>query len=201
MKKQGLRWFPLFPLTRCLSHYIFGTLLPSLQLTRAPTLFSTVGACSPCQVYPVFILTEYTQSGNYRFLAYIPSWWKNQPRLVRVGSARPPPFTLLPSRTKLQCTLQLRGQRYTPTISCLPYMNSVVILTSLHVLHYLKGGIINNSSLHEAKTMQLTNGHALNVLYCAKIGNFQNGIVSQTLKGLSHEIDFKNFDQNLKNLV
>ncbi len=97
-------------------------------------------------------------------------------------TARPPPFTLLPSRTKLQCTLQLSGQRYTPTISSLPYMNSVVILTSLHVLHYLKGGIINNSSLHEAKTMQLPNGHALNLLYCAQIGYFQNGIVSHTLQ-------------------
>jgi hypothetical protein len=29
--------------------------------------------------------TEYTQSGNGWFLAYIPSWWKNQPWLVRVG--------------------------------------------------------------------------------------------------------------------
>ncbi len=28
----------------------------------------------------------------------------------RGGGARPPPFKLLPSRTKLQCTLQLRGQ-------------------------------------------------------------------------------------------
>ncbi len=29
---------------------------------------------------------------------------------VRVGGARPPPFSLLPSRTKWQCTLLLRGQ-------------------------------------------------------------------------------------------
>jgi hypothetical protein len=33
---------------------------------------------------------------------------KNQPWLVRVGGARPPPCNLLPSRTKLQCTLLLR---------------------------------------------------------------------------------------------
>ncbi len=33
---------------------------------------------------------EYTQSGDCRFLAYIPSWWKKQPWLVRVGGARPP---------------------------------------------------------------------------------------------------------------
>jgi hypothetical protein len=34
--------------------------------------------------------TEYTQSGNCHFLVYIPSWWKNQPSLVRVGGAHPP---------------------------------------------------------------------------------------------------------------
>ncbi len=55
-------------------------------------------------------ITEYTQNGDCRFLACIPSRWKNQPWLVRVGGARPPPFGLLPSRTKLQCTLLLRGQ-------------------------------------------------------------------------------------------
>ncbi len=55
-------------------------------------------------------ITEYTQNGDCRFLAYIPSWWKNQPWLVGVGGARPPPLSLLPSRKKLQCTLLLRGQ-------------------------------------------------------------------------------------------
>ncbi len=30
-------------------------------------------------------ITEYTQGGNCRLLTYIPSWWKNQPWLVRVG--------------------------------------------------------------------------------------------------------------------
>ncbi len=37
--------------------------------------------------------TEYTQSGNCHFLAYIPPRWKNQPSLLRLGGARPPPFT------------------------------------------------------------------------------------------------------------
>ncbi len=50
--------------------------------------------------------TEYTQSGNCRSLACIPSWWKNQPCLVRLEGARPHPFTLIPSHIKLQCTLQ-----------------------------------------------------------------------------------------------
>ncbi len=58
-------------------------------------------------IYSVAHRVPYTQSGNGRFLAYIPSRWKNQPWLVRVGGARPPPFTLL-TRTKLQC-------KYAPT--------------------------------------------------------------------------------------
>jgi hypothetical protein len=48
--------------------------------------------------------------------------------LVRVGGARPLPFTLqyLSSRTKLQCTLQLRGQIHSPYFISTPYMYSVV---------------------------------------------------------------------------
>jgi hypothetical protein len=38
--------------------------------------------------------TEYTQSGYGRYLAYIPSWWKNQHWLVRVGGERPHPHPL-----------------------------------------------------------------------------------------------------------
>ncbi len=41
------------------------------------------------------IPSEYTQSGDCRFLAYIPSWWKNQPWLVRGGGWRPTPFQLI----------------------------------------------------------------------------------------------------------
>ncbi len=47
--------------------------------------------------------TEYTQGGNGRFLACIPSWWKNQPWLVRVGGGgcTPTPFHFqLPSLFK-----------------------------------------------------------------------------------------------------
>jgi len=49
---------------------------------------------------------------NGHFLAYIPSWWRNQPRLVG-GGCKPTPFTILPSRPPE------RG-RYTPLISNLP---------------------------------------------------------------------------------
>jgi hypothetical protein len=59
--------------------------------------------------------TEYTQSGSDRFLAYIPSWWKNRPWLVRVGGAHSPLSLYLPSCTKgLHCTLQLSGQIHYP---------------------------------------------------------------------------------------
>ncbi len=45
----------------------------------------------------ILYITEHTQSGNDRFLAYIPSRWKNQPWLVRLGGyTHTPPhlFTL-----------------------------------------------------------------------------------------------------------
>ncbi len=57
--------------------------------------------------------SEYTQSSHCRFLAYIQPWWKNQPWLVRVGCT-PTPFSLLPSRTKLHCTVLLSGQIHPP---------------------------------------------------------------------------------------
>ncbi len=50
------------------------------------------------------------KTGNGHFLAYIPSWWYIQPSLMRLGNARPPLSLYLPSRAKLWCTLQLRGQ-------------------------------------------------------------------------------------------
>ncbi len=56
----------------------------------------------------------YTQSGNGWFLAYVPSWWKNQPWLVGWGVHAHPLSTYLPLRTKLQCTLQLSGQIHSP---------------------------------------------------------------------------------------
>ncbi len=73
--------------------------------------------------------TEYTPIGDCRFLAYIPSEWKNQPWLVRVGGARPPPFSLLPPSTKLQCSVRssLEGT-YTLRISSLP----LYVLCDLH---------------------------------------------------------------------
>ncbi len=59
------------------------------------------------------------------FLAYIPSWWKNQPSLVRVGGARPPHFTISTiTWYTVSRTLQLRGQM----IHC-PYFYSTPLCT------------------------------------------------------------------------
>ncbi len=51
------------------------------------------GSCTPPRCQPC-MATEYTQSDNCRFLAHIPSWWKNQLWSVGVRGARPPPFSL-----------------------------------------------------------------------------------------------------------
>ncbi len=52
---------------------------------------------------------------------YIPSWWKNQPSLVRMGGggAYPPPFPLSTITFKVVVRSSLEG-RYIPPISTLP---------------------------------------------------------------------------------
>jgi len=55
--------------------------------------------------------TEYIEwQINGHFLAYIPSWWKISPGWWGWLVHAHPLSLYLPSRTKLQCTLQLRGQ-------------------------------------------------------------------------------------------
>jgi hypothetical protein len=70
--------------------------------------------------------TEYTQSGNGRFLAYIPSLWKNQPWLVRVGSARPPPFTLFTFTYKVAVYTPAERADILPLFHLYPYVYSVM---------------------------------------------------------------------------
>jgi len=89
------------------------------------TAFLSTRDSSSCTVHHLSLLgivchTEYKQSGNGHFLAYIPLRWKNLPRLVRVGGARPTPFHSIQHHVQsLWCTLQMRG-RYTLPISPLP---------------------------------------------------------------------------------
>ncbi len=48
---------------------------------------------------------------------------ENQPQLARVGVQAHPLSLYLPSRTKLQCTVQLRGQMHSPYFISIPICN------------------------------------------------------------------------------
>ncbi len=77
---------------------------------------------------------EYTQSGDGRFLAFIPSWWKISPGWSGWGGGgvhAHPVSLYLPLRTKLQCTL---GWVQTHT----PYFISTPICT----LWYIPSGLV-----------------------------------------------------------
>jgi hypothetical protein len=54
--------------------------------------------------------TEYTKNGNGRFSDVNSSMMEKSALAGQGGGARPPPSFYFPSRTKMQCTLQLRGQ-------------------------------------------------------------------------------------------
>ncbi len=82
--------------------------------------------------------TEYTQSGNDHFLAYIPSWWKNQPSLVRGGGgARPPPFYSIYLHVQCYIVRSSWEGRYTPPVSTLPLY--VLCGRSFAYLRYSRG--------------------------------------------------------------
>ncbi len=63
--------------------------------------------------------TEYTQWQRPRFLAYVPSWWKNYPRLVRVVVARHTPFHYIYHHIQSCGVRSSWEDRYTPPISTL----------------------------------------------------------------------------------
>ncbi len=68
-------------------------------------------------------ISEYTLSGDCRFLAYIPSWWKNQPWLVRVG---PTPFQHITIMFKVAVYAPAEWQIHSPCSSSTnTYMYSV----------------------------------------------------------------------------
>ncbi len=69
----------------------------------------------------IVLTPQSTQSGNGYFLAYMPSWWSNQPSRVRMVGARPPPFTLSTITSKVVVyTLQLSGQIHSTYFSSTP---------------------------------------------------------------------------------
>jgi hypothetical protein len=72
-------------------------------------------------------VVHYTQSGIGWFLAYSPSWWKNLPWLERLGGARLPPFHSIFHHVQ-SCSVRSSWEgRYTPCISSLPDMYSMVM--------------------------------------------------------------------------
>ncbi len=90
--------FPAFFCTGCILHFL------SLQISKRNVMS-----------------TEYTRSGNCRFLAYITSWWKNQSWLMRVEGARTPtPFHFSYHHVHSCSVLSSWEDRYTPPISSLP---------------------------------------------------------------------------------
>ncbi len=80
----------------------------------------------------LFYRVHRVESGNGHFLAYIPSWWKNLPCLVRVGMHHwtPTPFHYIYHHLQncgvLYAPCSWEG-RYTPHISTNPSMYSVVV--------------------------------------------------------------------------
>jgi hypothetical protein len=62
----------------------------------------------------------YTQNNNWHFLAFIPSWWKNLPILLRVVGARPSPFNISTITYKAVVYAPSSEGRYTPPFSTLP---------------------------------------------------------------------------------
>jgi hypothetical protein len=76
--------------------------------------------------------TECTQRGNCGFLAVHSIMKEKSAQAGEGGGARPPPFTLFTIRYKvaeLQCTLQLRGQKYSPYFISILYVLLCVTYT------------------------------------------------------------------------
>jgi hypothetical protein len=83
MQWKGVGVHPSFP-------HKPGLILPSWWTVRQKAAVATT--CTLC-LHPWWPGAQSTQSCNRCFLAYIQWWGLNWPWLVRVGGARPPPFT------------------------------------------------------------------------------------------------------------
>jgi hypothetical protein len=100
--------------------------LDSCQGVHHSCLFAICHLVHLKLVLSIYIITtEYTQRGNGRFLANIPSWWK-KPALAGEGwGVHAHPLSLyLPSRTSCSVRSSWEG-RYTPPFHL--YMYSVII--------------------------------------------------------------------------
>jgi hypothetical protein len=116
---------------------VIGTLLPSGSLCnkqmRQPRYILQCPALGDTLSGP--------QSSNRvaiaSFWRTIPSWWKNQPRLVRVGSARLSPFTIVTITYKVAVYAPAERADTLTLFNFYQYMYSVYSLTSLAVLSCL----------------------------------------------------------------
>ncbi len=86
-------------------------------------LISTKKPCHGTYKHDRPVLSQSTQSGNGHFLAYIPSWWWNQPSLVRVEGACTPTLFHSNYHHEQNCgTLHMIGP--VNRTSTLPYFSS-----------------------------------------------------------------------------
>ncbi len=98
-------------------------------MLRTPVCFRILStSLTSVSIFSVCCYSRYL-SRWWPLLAYIPSWWKNQPSLVRVGAHAHPLSLYPPSRAKLWCTLQLKGQILSP------YFSSTHICTLWYMLY------------------------------------------------------------------
>jgi hypothetical protein len=106
--------------------------------------------------------TEYTQSGNGRFLAYIPSWLKNQPWLE---GARPSPLHSIYHHVQ-SCSVRSSWEgNYTPPISSLPTPICTLWRVPLKMILYFTGWPIGPSSLYKVSQLQAANVDSLRPRY------------------------------------
>ncbi len=132
---------------------------------------------SPSPPPPTYNLGESwpqsTQSGNGNFLAYISSWWKNQPKLVRVGVHAHPLSLNLPSHTKLWLMLQLRGQIHFPCFYSTPICTLWFWSTFQTRSFYVWGSIWKGSDvLPVIGSNSRQDGFTSVFTYCFSMGTF-----------------------------
>ncbi len=114
--------------------------------------------------------TEYTQSGNGRLLAYTIIHSIMMEKLAQAGEGRgctPTPFHSIYHRTKLQCTLQLRGHIHSQNFISTPIYSLVV--SSTHPECFLRL-LISIGSRHLTR-IRSSDGNVLKVPAQLRISN------------------------------
>jgi hypothetical protein len=105
---------------------------------------------------------EYTQSGNCHFVAYIISWWKNQPRWGW-GVARPPPLTYIYHHVQSYGLPSNWEGGYTLPICTLPLcvlcvVNCLTIYSNLYSMYSMYSPRASSFSLKVSQLLVLPEG-------------------------------------------